>query len=100
MQTLLKYHADVNKQTIIGETPFHLACFYYASPATVEILLENGASLDARDEDGSTPLHVAARGFNGAASKLEIVKILLQHNSEVDARNNKDETPLHAAWTY
>eukprot|EP00752_Nemacystus_decipiens_P007707 g6890.t1 len=60
-------------------------------------LLEDGASFDAEDEDGYTPLHTAA--YYG---KTEMVQQLLLNFPEdgaslLDAKNKHDETPLHIA---
>ena len=100
VQLLLKHHANVNKYTIERATPLHYACSYSQGPDIVEILLENGASLDDRDSRGLTPLHVASMGANGAAGKLEMVKIFLKHNADVDARDKEGETPLHIACKF
>jgi ankyrin repeat protein len=51
--------------------------------------------LDARDEDGSTPLHCAV--WKGHA---DVVELLLKLGADVNAHNNNDHwgtTPLHAA---
>ena len=62
----------------------------------VKALLATGADLlDARDKDGSTPLHCAVwKGHK------EVVKLLLEARADVNAQNTNDHwgtTPLHAA---
>jgi|SRR6185295_11876409 len=64
--------------------------------ATVQQLLEQEPALiNARDADGSTPLHCATwKGHVG------VVELLLSFGADVNARNNNDHwgtTPLHAA---
>ncbi len=49
-----------------------------ASVATVRLLVDHGAAVDAGDDDGVTPLHVAAR-----RGEAEIVEILASANAEV-----------------
>lgn len=42
-----------------GYTPLHAAAAYNPAPGIVTALLAAGADLDARDDDGGTPLHAA-----------------------------------------
>jgi hypothetical protein len=72
-----------NKDTALGMA----AAFGKTDVATA--LIEGGADLDARNKDGSTPLH--------AASFLcypEIVQALLDKGADKNARNNSGSTPL------
>jgi hypothetical protein len=54
-----------------------------------ELLLQRGARVDARDADGDTPLHDAARW-----ACIETMRRLLDRGAEVDARNDDELTPL------
>ncbi|OMO73702.1 hypothetical protein COLO4_26911 [Corchorus olitorius] len=81
-----------------GDTALHLACLYGYLPC-VQLLLERGANLEAKDEDGAVPLHDAcAGGFTG------IVQLLLDRatnigclRSMLDAVDAEGDTPLHHA---
>ncbi|KAF3626211.1 putative aquaporin TIP1-1-like [Capsicum annuum] len=44
-----------------GDTALHLTCLY-GHLSCVQLLLERGASLEAKDEDGALPLHDACAG--------------------------------------
>jgi serine/threonine protein kinase len=58
----------------------------------VNDLLNAGAKLEARDNDGDTALMYAA-----IDNRVDVMRALLDAGSEVNARNNKGDTPLLAA---
>ena len=64
----------------------------------VALLLELGADVNVRQEDGGTPLHIAF--FLGRA---EISELLLKKGADVNAKNNKGELPangLMVPWVF
>jgi len=65
-------------------TALHLAA-QYGHTKVVNILLEKGASIDARDYSNQTVLHRAAR-----YGSLEAVKMLLDRGASVDAASGHD----------
>ncbi len=79
-----------------GSTPLIVAALHGQGKAA-DLLLENGARVDAPNNDGSTALLVAA--FFG---HTEIVKSLLDAGADVNVRNQRGETPLDTvddAWS-
>ncbi|KAF3959547.1 hypothetical protein ACB098_09G037400 [Castanea mollissima] len=81
-----------------GDTALHIACLYGHLPC-VQLLLERGASLEAKDEDGAIPLHDACAG-----GYIEIAQLLLNfsNDSEIVKRmlesvDVEGDTPLHHA---
>jgi len=60
-----------------------------------ELLLSQGAQVDAQDSAGMTPLHWAA--FNG---HREVAELLLSQGAQVDAQDRWNGTPLHRAARY
>jgi len=58
----------------------------------VERLLAEGAEIDARGENGETPLILAI--LEGHA---DVAELLVAHGADVMARNERGLTPLHAA---
>ncbi len=57
-----------------------------------ELCLGQGRDLHARNEDGDTPLHLAAAGGNSAAALL-----LVEGGADIEDRNFVGATPLHLA---
>jgi hypothetical protein len=55
-------------------------------------LLDQGASIDARDELGRTPLMLAV-----AQGRLEVVRLLLERGADPNAADNSGHTPLQQA---
>ncbi len=60
--------------------------------AVAQALRYRKPSINRKDKNGNTPLHLAARRNNEA-----IVKLLLSKGADVNARNNRGVTPLHLA---
>jgi pectate lyase len=58
----------------------------------VELLLANGADIDAGESSCKTPLHYAVeKGYN------EIAELLIAKGADVNAKNNSGQTPLDIA---
>ena len=56
----------------------------------VKLLVSQGVKIDAKDEHGWTPLHVAV--LNGDES-YEVVKWLVANGADIHARDDVDATP-------
>ena len=115
-ELLLRAGAAVDAKDKDGETPLHVmakwqlstyrqlrASYHYekakrvlwAAYETGKELLCTGAAVDAKNNAGETPLHVAARRDNSWEAKD-----LLSNGADVHARNDAGETPLHVAAEY
>ena len=55
----------------------------------VELLLASKADVNAKDNDGWTPLHTA--------TGKDVVELLLAHGADVNAKTSGGRTPLHIA---
>ena len=72
----------------------HLACAQNA-PVLTSLLLEHGASVDAQDDRGATPLHLAAK-----VARCAVLRNLLAHHANIQAEDHTGKTPLHMASAY
>jgi ankyrin repeat protein len=106
VSALLKRGLDPNARTQTGRTAAHWAASYYnfnspydksaedkkdraTAVNVLRVLSEAGADLKAADNEGVTPLHVAAR-----AGYVETLRFLLDHGGDPNRPNAKRETPL------
>lgn len=61
-----------------------------------KLLIERGANLNVRQEDGGTPLHIAV-----TLGRAEIAELLITEGADVDAKNRGGQVPasgLHLPW--
>ena len=105
VRMLIEYNSDINNvPTMFGGVPLHLA----ASPlvfdnqvSILQLLLDHGANPNARNDDGSTPLHNCSWWKNGHPvqfwGSVEGTRLLLKHGAILDAEDNEGRTPLQLA---
>jgi uncharacterized protein len=58
----------------------------------VQLLWTQGANVNVKNDDGSTPLYYASR-----ESKMDIACVLLDHGADMSPRNVRGRTALDAA---
>lgn len=88
---LARHGADLNRIGLVG-TPLHLAIFEDRR-RVVELLIDNGADVNAGNETINFPLHMASR-----TGKVEIAELLIQNGAKVNASPSRSSrTPLHWA---
>ncbi|KAI9359203.1 ankyrin repeat-containing domain protein [Zopfochytrium polystomum] len=85
--------AVINKG-LKSTVPLHLACDR-GHLDVVEFLLQCGASIDSRDDEGSSSLHYAA-----ANGSTEVISYLVAKGADVNARTPEGWTPLLSACTH
>lgn len=93
-QLLLNFEADINATTNMGNTAVHVAS---AAPArrTLELLLDNGGDVNARNYKLQTPLHYAVEEWWAEGS--ETVRLLIERGANVSAKDETRQTPLAKA---
>jgi truncated hemoglobin YjbI/ankyrin repeat protein len=84
--------ADVTSGPTRG-TALHQAA-RHGFVSVVQALLDHGASIDARDAKGETPLRRAVN-----CRQLEIVRLLVRHGATLRAADRRGVTPVDAART-
>jgi ankyrin repeat protein len=65
--------------------------FETSDTAIAKLLIARGAEVSTRDSDGIQPIHRAA------TRSLELVQLLVRHGADPLARDQRGERPLHAA---
>ncbi|KAJ5721536.1 uncharacterized protein N7483_009470 [Penicillium malachiteum] len=94
VKLLIHHGADVTK-AIKGPindkwTPLHLAtCREFEDIAL--LLLEKGASINAKTKSGSTPLHLTIHG------RTAVAQLLLEHGADPKIEDKNGQTPLQKA---
>ena len=71
-----------------GGTPLH----WCSTPQCIELMLEMGCNIDARNFQGETVLHLMVN-----RNKLSCVITLLSYGADVNAKGPNGNTPLHLA---
>ncbi len=104
ISTLLEMGAYNNETNVYGSTPLHAAIkphgavvgFGMRTPTashSVVLLVDRGAHIDMSDNEGRTPLHLAAQMADEAS-----VQILLDRGANIKAEDSEGLLPLdHAA---
>ena len=92
-ELLLKGGADVNHNREDGRNLLHNACTY-SNLAAIKFLIDNGASINAIDEDGNTPFHLIDHGYYTEGPLVEIAKLFLDKGMDINVKNNDGHTLL------
>ncbi len=101
MVAFLIKEIEVNVVSNEGFTPLQMAAAGLAASAegkqqiaTVEFLIDSGASVSSKDVAGCTPLHSAA---GCAQTRTKIIRLLIEREADINAQQMDGATPLHFA---
>ena len=86
---------DINVMAGDGSAPLHSAVERNENIEIVELLLKRGAEVDARDEDGKTPLHWAIRTIWNRDLAPQLMRLLLNYGADPAAKNIYGDSSLH-----
>jgi ankyrin repeat protein len=78
---------NINQSDEAGRTALHYAAFWWRPVEVVSLLLQAGAELNRKDNDGNTPLHEVSSDF-------DLAKFLIDAGADVNARDKFGFTPL------
>ena len=81
---------DINAKGGTLKSSALVSATLYDQVKMTEFLIQSGADVNAKGDDGGTALHAAA--FLG---QYEIAKLLIQNGADVNARNNEGETVIN-----
>ena len=62
-----------------------------------ELLIENGADVNIKDNKGQIPLHKFSTAKNSASSRQKlfiVAQLLIEKGADVNAKDNQGKTPL------
>lgn len=96
IELLIAEGADVNAEDDLQTTPLQMA----SNKEAAQILINAGASVNAKDHEGKTLLFSAMRNAANASDTYEMYKslvcyLVLEANVDLQIRDNAENSPLH-----
>eukprot|EP00927_Polykrikos_kofoidii_P028408 TRINITY_DN24817_c0_g1_i1.p1 TRINITY_DN24817_c0_g1~~TRINITY_DN24817_c0_g1_i1.p1 ORF type:complete len:702 (-),score=86.59 TRINITY_DN24817_c0_g1_i1:141-2093(-) len=89
---LLDARADVRARATAGEMVIHTVSCFEETDAIIELMLDRKSCVNDVDNEGATPLHVAATW-----GRIGPLAVLLDRKADTGARKMDGSTPLHRA---
>ena len=99
VKRIINAGAKLDAVGALDRTPLHMAAFY-GRTKIIELLIANGADVNAKDHTAMTPLHAAVISGERAAAlagEQAVVALLLDRQANLQAKNEEGQTALHLA---
>ncbi|KAK6482400.1 hypothetical protein HHUSO_G15403 [Huso huso] len=93
IKTLLGLQVDVNLLDYKGATALHRA----RDSETMQFLIDHGADVNQKDDDGNTPVHMVCYGEQGKDTRLDCLRLLLSYHATTVKANRKGLLAIHCA---
>ena len=87
-QLLMKHGASPSRRSLFGWTPVHTAAIL-GRPKVLEVILDQGGSVNAQSRNGATPLHLA--------SSQAVANVLVARGANLTQADRWGRTPLDMA---
>ena len=102
MQLYIDHNADVHACDGDGDSSLHCAAVAVGGRGQLEVarlLLQLNVEVNSRNNNGTTPLHLASHGLPDSESggNPDIVRLLLDHGADVLARNSSGKIAAEIA---
>lgn len=94
LKLLEQYGLSIHQTNPDGITTLHAAVRTRAIDSLI-FLAEHKADVNAKDNNGRTPLHYVHADFRHPQEELQMATILLQHNANPNVASHDGMTPLH-----
>ena len=101
VRTLIEADANLlESKDMSGRSPLNLACLngFTREPEIAKYLIDKGADVNSKSNDGFTPLHGACSiaGFSGGAD-FNLVQLLIGKGADINAQDSYGRTALYCA---
>ncbi|CAH3185894.1 unnamed protein product, partial [Porites evermanni] len=93
---LLNHGADINAP-MNGKYTLLMSASSFHQVELVNFLLEQGANVLLKDEDGNTALHFACGIWSSASCACDVLNCLTENGADINAIRNDNSTPLMLA---
>ena len=89
---MLRVHENLQSGRIEDHHEYLSSQIFGEKADIVELLVEQGADVTAKDKSFSTPIHLAS-----SFGTPEIVQLLIERGADITAEDERRRTPLHLA---